>query len=576
MAGLEPILDCITMSQFSKEQIKVILKASEEIKGAKHNSHLDGIFKETYGRNVNRLLEELNIMLLFLENSTRTYFSSLAAALFAGGNIGGVQSADNLSLKKGESWSHTIEMFLSQGWDAMVMRSTLEGLPKWSVEYLQKSHAALSEQYRGIGSDFAYRRPMVINGGDGKHEHPTQCLLDLFTMMQYTTNLKKKGTLKVALLNDLSNGRTVHSLMQVIHMIPELIDGVNKVEVHLAYPDKKLAAPDYLLDHMFNNGVKVVDHGSNLRRALKGKHFAYQTRPQKERFGTTNIEDIADTSRITKEMLDMLGFESPLIMHPLPVDRVTFEELEYRLDHHSKNITIAQASFGPYVRTALMAIGLGRMLVKYPLSEEKEYEKLTVSTLPDSKNVKDHTNSRTGRAENGIVIDHIPPGYANRIYGVLGLRDRGMTILPDENLPPRTENPDGEWKDIIKVHLWDGDRYEFSGRQYEAIALLAPQATISFIEDGKVVKKIRPNVPDKLYGHIKCANNECVTNVPIEHVTQEHIVTKKTEIGDLLVNNTTKVQCGYCETTDNVPNIYKEERFIYDKNAPKLIRLNQN
>ena len=133
--------DCISMSDFSKEEILAILDAADDVKKATHGDDAaKGAFKEKYDRDIDELLHGMQIASLFREKSTRTRHSFQAAALSTHGFIDGFPSDEYTSLKKGETWAHTVAMFAGLGFDAIVMRSTTEGLPRWTAEYLNENH----------------------------------------------------------------------------------------------------------------------------------------------------------------------------------------------------------------------------------------------------------------------------------------------------------------------------------------------------------------------------------------------------------------------------------------------------
>ncbi len=221
------MFDVISMNDFSRKDIDIIFEVTDDIRRALHSKSENKKFKKKYGRPVNKLLKGLNVAALFRENSTRTNFSSRIAVGGAGGFIDGFPSEAYTSLKKGETWAHTVAMFAGLGYDAIIMRSTTEGLPRWTKESLIQGHQLLTSQHADIGEPFGYRVPIVINGGDGKNQHPTQCLLDLYTMRMIAKSKGKSldGS-RVALLNDLAHGRTVSSLMSVAHLFD--------LELHLA------------------------------------------------------------------------------------------------------------------------------------------------------------------------------------------------------------------------------------------------------------------------------------------------------------------------------------------------------
>ncbi|MEM4755961.1 MAG: aspartate carbamoyltransferase regulatory subunit [Candidatus Woesearchaeota archaeon] len=547
----EPIFDCISMRQFSKRQIETILETANEVLLATHSKDYNHLFMHKHGKPVERILEGKKIGLLFMEPSTRTFFSFTAAGQSTGAEIAGFTNPEETSLKKGENWAHTVGMFAGYGTDILIMRTTVEGAAQWSKEYLIQYHKKLADEHHKLGKPFSYLRPMIINAGDGKHEHPTQCFLDLFTIKQYAKTIYGKNLddgIKLALLNDLKNGRTIHSLMSIAPLF--------KFELHLASPDKRFDAPEWMIKELEQKGVKVVNHGDDLASALKHAEFAYQSRPQKERVGAG--EDFASVKakmQIDKLFYEQFGESGPLLMHPLPIDQVNFEEIAWNMDLHPKNISQVQASFGKYVRIALMGLGTGEIKNPYPPSsyfDQKEMQKIMLP-VKTSKSREELQYAKSGFMENGIVIDHIPANTSRRLEGMLGFdhESHGYTIVVSQNMMPHTAGK--KPKDIIKIHAPSQENiYQLTDKQLEAIALIAPQATISKIQNGTVVEKYRPILGNTIIELIHCGNAACISNYPIEHV-QSFFYNK----------GNGNVECKYCETIEPLTKIYQEKRFKY-------------
>ncbi len=224
------LLDVISMSDFTKEQIIAVLDAAEEVKKAVHDQEFNQlVFKRKYGKDVHSILSGVKVATLFLENSTRTNFSFRAAAGTASGFVDGFASKAYTSLKKGETWADTAAMFAGYGYNALIMRSTTEGLPRWTKEFLRENDKQVKEQHQTLNIPYSYTPPIVINGGDGKNQHPTQCFLDLFTIREIArAHNKTLDGLHISLLNDLAHGRTNASLMSIAHLF--------NFTLHFAYP----------------------------------------------------------------------------------------------------------------------------------------------------------------------------------------------------------------------------------------------------------------------------------------------------------------------------------------------------
>ena len=535
-------MDIISMRDFSKEDILTVLDLTAEVKRAIHDPQYDEkVFRNKHARRIPQLLEELTVATLFLENSTRTNHSFRAAVMKSGGRVDGFSSPDDTSLKKGETWADTVAMFAGYGFDAIVMRSTTEGLPRWTQEFLEANHQQMAAQHKSLDLPYSYRVPVVINGGDGKNQHPTQCFLDLFTMRELA---RAKGRdlegLEVALLNDLAHGRTNASLMSVAHHFDW--------KLHFAYPHR-FGPQAHLLEALQRKGVGITDHQEDFLSAMREVFVAYHSRPQKERVGAgEDLIMIKELGQINLALYEQLGAKAPYLMHPLPVDAETFEEIRYDLRDHPLNVTKLQSSNGLYVRIALLALILERMTGDRPLSSlERKIQEVELQELPLSGREKDLLDSRSGFIKgDGVVLDHISPGMARRLAGILGLEGEEVAKVISDYIPVRDH-----LKDMIKIHR----AYELTSEQYEALALVSPEVTVSYVEGGKVVRKVRPIIGNLVEGRVRCGNSDCVTNVRKEHVVQKHRVGR--------VDGEIVLECGYCERPDTVQRIYQEERFIY-------------
>ena len=531
------------MRDFSKQEILFILDTADEVKRAIHDKEYDQTqFKKKHNTNVKELLTDSNIATLFLEKSTRTNYSFRAAATKAGANVDGFTNPEDTSLGKGETWAHTLEMFAGWGYNALVMRTTTEGIPRWSKQAIHQNHQHVKMQHDSLHQLYSYHPPIILNGGDGTNQHPTQCFLDLMTIREIARSQNQDlDNLNIALLNDLRYGRTNASLMSVAHHF--------NWKLHLAYPPR-FGPQQSRLDDLINNDVQVIDHGTDFIQAMTSSLIAYQSRPQKERVAKgEDLITIANLGRITLQMYQQMGELAPYLLHPLPIDSKTFEEISHELQHHPKNFTKFQAENGIYIRIALLSIGLDKIPLPYQ-QNHTTHTTTTIQELDFSQKEKTLNNLRSGIIEHeGIVLDHIPAGYGRRLAGILGLEHENLPLVISSYLP--TPNGRQSHKDIIKIHA----QYQFTQPQYEAIALIAPQTTISLISDGNVYQKLRPTLGTIVTDHITCGNTQCVTNIPEEHVAPSHLI-EQTKKGPQL-------RCDYCEQTDTLKNIYDTKRFKY-------------
>ncbi|MCK5112457.1 MAG: aspartate carbamoyltransferase [Thermoplasmatales archaeon] len=300
--------DVISIKDFSKEEINYILNYTKKmVPYAKGEKHTD-------------ILREKILSSLFFEPSTRTRLSFESAMNRLGGRVIGFADPSATSQKKGESLADTIRMADSYA-DAIVIRHPQEGAARLSTEFAESP---------------------VLNAGDGAGQHPTQCLLDLFTIV--TERKKIKGN-KIVLLGDLKYGRTVHSLAYALSLLG--------AELTFVSPES-LKMPKEVINECKEFGVEPSSI-SNLERAVKDADVLYVTRIQKERF--PDAEEYNRVVGMYKVDIDLLKHakEDLIIMHPLP--RVV--EIDPEVDKTPHALYFKQAFNGVPVRMALLSLILG-------------------------------------------------------------------------------------------------------------------------------------------------------------------------------------------------------------------------
>ena len=259
---------------------------------------------------------------LFYEPSTRTRLSFEAAMLNLGGSVLGFATADSSSATKGESIADTIRVISCYA-DVCAMRHPKEGAPLRAA------------RYSGIP---------VINAGDGGHQHPTQTLTDLMTI------LRRKGRLSnltIGLCGDLKFGRTVHSLIKSLARY----EGIRFV---LISPEE-LRVPDYVVNEVLRPQNIPYEEVTSLEESMPKLDILYMTRVQRERF--FNEEDyirLKDTYILTPAKM-ALAKPDMAVLHPLP--RVN--EIALEVDDDPRAAYFEQAQNGVYVRMALIMTLLG-------------------------------------------------------------------------------------------------------------------------------------------------------------------------------------------------------------------------
>ena len=295
----------VTIADLSREEILYMISMAQEFE--KHPNR--------------ELLKGRVVATLFFEPSTRTRLSFETAANRLGARVIGFSDAKVTSATKGETLKDTILM-VSNYADVIAMRHYIEGAAQYASEVAPIP---------------------IINAGDGAHMHPSQCLLDLYSIY------KTQGTLdnlNIYLVGDLKYGRTVHSLIMAMrHFNPTF---------HFVAPNE-LAMPQEYKMYCHQHGIKYVEHTEFNEQVISDADIIYMTRVQKERFS-----DLMEYERVKNVYIlhrDMLKLTKPnmKILHPLP--RVN--EIAYDVDDDPHAYYIQQAGNGLYAREAIFCHCLG-------------------------------------------------------------------------------------------------------------------------------------------------------------------------------------------------------------------------
>ena len=295
--------DIISMNDISKEEILEILEIAEKIEKTSEEEKLN-------------FLKGKIIATLFFEPSTRTKMSFESAAFRLGAQVLQLPPLELSSVKKGESFSDTIKMVESYS-DIIVVRHPNDGAARLASTTSQKP---------------------VLNAGDGSNQHPSQTLLDLYTIKE------EKGTLNnlsIAFVGDLKYGRTVHSLVKALtHFNPVIYFVAPKI----------LQMPSYLIDDLDKNNIKY-EILEDFRDCLDKIDVFYMTRIQKERFpDIEDYEKVKGVYVINKKNILGKCKEDMIILHPLP--RV--DEISTDLDDTKHALYFKQAKNGIPIRQAMM------------------------------------------------------------------------------------------------------------------------------------------------------------------------------------------------------------------------------
>ncbi|MDO5089212.1 MAG: aspartate carbamoyltransferase [Leptotrichiaceae bacterium] len=301
--------DIISMNDMSKEEILSILEVARKIENISEEEKL-------------KFLHGKVISTLFFEPSTRTKMSFESAAQRLGAQILHFPPLEHTSIKKGESFTDTIKMVEAYS-DVIVVRHPYDGAARLAAD--------------------TSRKP-VLNAGDGSNQHPSQTLLDLYTIME------EKGTLEnitIAFVGDLKYGRTVHSLVKALsHFNPV---------IYFVSPEI-LRMPQYLLDDLDKNNIRY-EIFEDFRECLSNIDVFYMTRIQKERFpDIEDYEKVKGIYIINKENIVGKCKENMIILHPLP--RV--DEISADLDNTKYALYFKQAKNGIPVRQAMLMTVLNK------------------------------------------------------------------------------------------------------------------------------------------------------------------------------------------------------------------------
>lgn len=294
----------VSISDYSKDEILRILDLAGEFE---QNPRQD-------------ILKGKVIASLFFEPSTRTRLSFESAVQQLGGSVIGFASADTSSVRKGESLKDTI-LTVSNYSDLIVMRHPVDGSARYASEVSPVP---------------------IINAGDGANQHPTQCLLDLYSIRK--TQGRIEG-LDVAFVGDLKYGRTVHSLVIALTQFKTRFHLVSPVELKLPSAVKRFIKEAKLEYHQY----------TDLNEVIPNCDILYMTRIQRERFpDPLEYEKVKNSYNLNNQMLT--GSRPNLrVLHPLP--RVN--EIHVDVDTNPKAYYFEQALNGVYVRQAILASTLG-------------------------------------------------------------------------------------------------------------------------------------------------------------------------------------------------------------------------
>lgn len=294
----------VSISDISKEEILRLLENARYFEENPNHKILDGKVVAT----------------LFFEPSTRTRLSFETAVNRLGGRVIGFSDASTTSSSKGETLKDTIKM-VSNYVDLIVMRHYLEGAARYATEVTDTP---------------------IINAGDGAHQHPSQTMLDLYSIY------KTQGTLEnltITMVGDLKYGRTVHSLLMAMQYFNPTFNFVACDELKMPAEYKEFCD---------QKGIKYTEHKDFSEEVINASDIIYMTRVQRERFtDIMEYEKVKNLYNLHNAMLDN-SKDNLRILHPLP--RVN--EINQDVDDNPKAYYFQQAQNGLYARQAIICRAL--------------------------------------------------------------------------------------------------------------------------------------------------------------------------------------------------------------------------
>jgi aspartate carbamoyltransferase catalytic subunit len=462
--------DIISITDFSREDILHLCEAGSAMaaleKSGKRNSLRDALKHRT-------------LSYMFYEPSTRTRTSFNTGMRELGGRYDGFSGTEGTSVMKSETVRDTVTMMCANHNDVIVMRHPLDGSLQWAADVANIP---------------------VINGGDGKNEHPTQALLDVLTI--YALRQGKLDGLRVGFGGDLSHGRTVRSLSLALSHF-------DNVTICWAAEDF-LGMPEDLAELLAAAGVRV-ERDASVRDVMRNVDFYYMTRPQLERMPGVTQKDIVSMMKQYRVDLEKVDGVSARVLHPLPVNS-EIAEIDYRVYFTPAQAFFTQAEFGIFLRKALLHEMLGH-------DGYRRYDGRLPAELGTGNNRLARAMHGTKQSSmfidkihDGTVIDHLVAGTLRAVSDALDLENRGYSCTT----ATIAEKPNP----FIKTNLENP-----SERDLKRIALISPEPTIDLVKDGRMAEK---------FVYLLCTNANCISRAVNEDVPPR------------FYNDAGTIRCRYC------------------------------
>ncbi len=469
---------------------------------------------------------------VFLEDSTRTRESFKNAAHFHRVKCLELNAASS-SFNKSESYADTFANLIGYDNRIFVVRSRLEGvcrhLAERTDEYLRR---------HGFPESVSF-----INAGDGRHEHPTQELLDEFTFLEDLD--WSDDSIHLAMVGDLYHGRTVHSKVHGLNLF-------RSVRVDLVAPPE-LAMPRGYVEDMLGQGFQVREFDSidaYLESGAAARQW-YFTRPQLERMGDRVLqraEQLRAAITFTDGMMDRLQPDTRFY-HPLPRHR-EHPTIPPSLDDTPLNGWERQSANGWSVRIVLLSLLAGKIGSDYtgpvgPVVDAARENNDFIREVPARSSGPKHYSEGVRPITDGVVIDHVNAGetpdsirsHITTVLSVMKIGGRGGEWI--------SQGSDGRYKGII----FRPDHPALTEGEVRRLAAVAPGATVNLIRSGSVIRKYRLSMPERIYGMeaLICRNESCITN-PANH---EPVLPTFRKSGE------NRYTCEYCDTAYGFKEIWQ-------------------
>ena len=471
---------------------------------------------------------DVGAYLMFVEPSTRTKESFLNAVKFH--NIKtNIFDASQSSFTKSESYADTLKMLSGYSSHSLfIIRTRLEGVTRWL-------ESALQPYAKNLGIPV----PGIINGGDGKHEHPTQEFLDEYSFLE--KNNFNTDEIHIALVGDLFHGRTVHSKADGLKIFKH-------VKVDLIAPES-ITLPEYYQDKMIENGFDVrsfPDIQTYLDQSDTAKIW-YFTRLQLERMGEDILDQAAvlrDSVIFKQEYMDQLKAGTKFY-HPLPRHK-QYPTIPFFLDRTELNGWDEQAVNGYYTRIIELAMLGGKIGDDFKGQHQvkKNYHDDFIEEIKAFETKKPEYKIGTRPVKNGTVIDHIGKGNCietiwDQIYKVRKIL--GLNMVSSHGV--YKSHKDGKYKGVLSIP----DLMTFNETWMKKLSAIAPECTLNIIENHMVKEKYRIHMPPRVYDfdETSCNNPDCISN-PAHF---ENAITEFYRSGNHFI-------CKYCDKTHSYDEIW--------------------